>query len=264
MSKIVLITGGCGGVGYETTRLFARDGYTILWVALLEEELKSGHEKLQSAFPSVSLHYLQKDLSQSSAAQEVFEWVKSNNWKVDVLINNAGFATFGYQQNIPVERETAMIQLNVLNLYQMTRLFLDDFLTRNAGTIINVSSNSSFQPSVRINTYASTKAFVTHFSRGLSEELKMQNSNVRVMTVCPAAIKDTAFKKVAGMEKAKTFSGIAYTTAKEVAKDIYNGYRKGKTFVITGAKMRFLYQVSKLIPYSIQQYVVRKETEELK
>ena len=264
MSKLALITGGSGGVGFETTKRFALEGFRILWVALDENELAEAKQKLIAEFPNVELNYLQKDLSQLSAAQEVMDWVKENKWEVDVLINNAGFATFGLQQDIPIEREMSMIQLNVMNLYQMTRLFLDDFLARNKGTIINISSNSSFQPSVRINTYASTKAFVTHFSRGLSEELKMQGSNVKVLTVCPAAIRDTAFKKVAGMEKAKTFTGIAYTTSKEVAKDIFKAYKTGKSFTITGAKMRILYQISKLVPYGIQQYVVRKETEESK
>ena len=259
--KTVLITGGSSGIGFHVSRYFAKDGYHLLWVSLLEEELQTSKAQLESEIEGVRIDCLQKDLSKTDAASEVYDWVKENGWELDVLINNAGFGTFGYQQTIPMEREMSMINLNVINLYQMNRLFLDDMLKKDAGTIINVSSNSSFQPGPRINTYASTKAFVTHFSRGLQEELEIQKSKVRVMTVCPSAIKDTPFKETAKMEKAKTFKGLAFTTAAEVSSDIWKGFKRGKTFVVTGAKMRFFYAIRRLVPYGVQQYIVRKETE---
>jgi uncharacterized protein len=262
MKKTVLITGGSSGIGFHISRYFAKDGFHILWVSLLEDELKESKATLEKEIPGVKIDYLQKDLSKIDAAYQVHEWVKNTVGQLDVLINNAGFGTFGYQQNIPMERELSMINLNVINLYQMNRLFLDDMLAKNDGVIINISSNSSFQPGPRINTYASTKAFVTHFSRGLQEELEIQKSKVRVMTVCPSAIKDTPFKKTSNMENAKTFKGLAFTTAAEVSKDVWNGYKSGKTFVVTGAKMRFFYAIRRLVPYSLQQYIVRKETEE--
>lgn len=264
MSKIVLITGGSSGIGFQVSRYFAKDGFHILWVSLVEDELREAKAKLEQEVKGVQVDYLQLDLSDTAAAYAVHKWVKDNNWTLDVLINNAGFGTFGYQQTIPMERELSMINLNVINLYQMNRLFLDDMLQRNEGVIINISSNSSFQPGARINTYASTKAFVTHFSRGLQEELEIQKSNVRVMTVCPSAIRDTPFKEASNMSRAKTFKGMAFTTAAEVSSDIWKGYKSGKTFVVTGARMRFFYAIRRLVPYSLQQYLVRKETEEEK
>ena len=158
--------------------------------------------------------------------------------------------------------EMAMIELNVLNVYRLTRIFLADMQSRDAGTIINISSNSSFQPVPRMTTYASTKAFITHFSRGLQEEMKLMKSKVRIMCVCPAAITDTAFKKSANMESVKTFSGLAFTTAEEVAADVWRGYQRNKSFVVSGAKMRILYAIRGLVPYGLQQYLVRKETEQ--
>lgn len=129
----------------------------------------------------------------------------------------------------------------------------------NKGTIINISSNSSFQPTPKLSTYGTTKSFVNHFTRSVNEELKMQKSNVKVICVCPSAIKDTNFKKVGKMENVKTFNGIAATTSEEVAKDVWNGFVKGKSFIVSGWKMRILYRVPGLIPYRIQQFLVRKE-----
>jgi uncharacterized protein len=261
MKKTVLITGGSSGIGYQMSRYFAADGFHILWVSLSLEELEKSKSALESEINGVKIDFLQKDLSKTDAANEVYQWVKEKGFELDVLVNNAGFATFGYLQNIPLERELNMINLNVVNLYQMNRLFLEDMLKKDAGTIINISSNSSFQPGARINTYASTKAFVTSFSRGLQEELEIQKSRVKVITVCPSAIRDTAFKTTAKMENVKTFNGMAYTTSKEVSADIWKGYKTGKTFIVTGAKMRFFYAIRRLVPYSLQQYLVRKETE---
>ena len=142
LNPTVLITGGSSGIGYTISRHFAADGYRILWVSLLEQELREAREKLQSEYPDCEVQLLTQDLSEENGAQIVYDWCKAHQYQVDVLINNAGFGTFGFLQDISEERELAMIQLNVLNLYKMCRRFLPDMLQRNAGTIINISSNS--------------------------------------------------------------------------------------------------------------------------
>lgn len=256
--KTVLVTGGSSGIGYAISLHFAKAGYQLLWVSKPKAELLQAEQQLLALFPDTTLHTLTKDLSQQGAPQAAHEWAQEYG-PVEVVINNAGFGTYGYLQDIAVERELEMLQLNVVAVYQLTRLFLDDMLKVNQGTIINISSNSSFQPVARMITYASTKAFITHFSRGLQEELALQGSKVRVLTVCPSAIKDTPFSK--DMRDVKTFTGLAYTTATEVAKDVWQAYLKGKTFLVTGKKMRFFYAIRRFVPYALQQYLTRKETE---
>jgi len=257
-SKTVLITGGSSGIGYEISIHFGRAGYRILWVSKPQEELTQAADNLKAILPEVELHLLAKDLSKPAASRETYEWAKQIA-AIDVLINNAGFGTYGFLPTTEMEKELAMIRLNVLAVYQLTRLFLDDMMAKDAGTIINISSNSSFQPVARMITYASTKAFITHFSRGLQEELVLQGSKVRVMTVCPAAITDTPFSK--DMKGVKTFTGLAYTTAAEVARDVWHGFKKVKTCQVSGYKMRFLYAIRNWVPYALQQYLTRRETE---
>ena len=257
-SKTVLITGGSSGIGYEMSIHFGRAGYRLLWVSKPQDELTQAADNLKAILPEVELHLLAKDLSKPAACGEAYEWAKQIA-AIDVLINNAGFGTYGFLPTTEMEKELAMIRLNVLAVYQLTRLFLDDMMAKDAGTIINISSNSSFQPVARMITYASTKAFITNFSRGLQEELALQGSHVRVMTVCPSAITDTPFSK--DMKGVKTFTGLAYTTAAEVARDVWQGFQKGKTFQVSGYKMRFFYAIRNWVPYSLQQYLTRKETE---
>ena len=261
--KTVLITGGSSGIGFALSKHFAKAGYRLLWVAKPPEELAQAKLELETFKPGVEIHTLAKDLAATTAAQEVYDWTTTHNWTVDVLVNNAGIGTYGFLQNTSMEKEETMIHLNVLNVYRLTRLFLDGMLERDRGTIINISSNSSFQPVPRMNTYASTKAFVKHFSQGLNQELSIQKSKVRVMTVCPSAVQDSPFKEAANAEKAKTYTGLAYTTTTEVAKDIWKGFTKGKALVVTGFKMRLLYAIRGLVPGWLERYLVRKESEEL-
>ena len=263
VTKTALVTGGASGIGFSISRYFARNGYQLIWVALEEEELMESKRRLQEAIGGGEIHTMAMDLSLPNAAKDVHNWVLENDWEVDVLINNAGFGTFGFVQDIDLDHELKMIQLNVMNVYHLSRLFLPKMLQNNSGTIINISSNSSFQPVPKLSTYASTKAFVNHWTRGVQEELKIAGSKVRMICVCPAAIKDTNFKKVAKMEKVKTFSGMAVTTAEEVAKDVWNGFSKGKSFIVSGWKMRLLYKFSPLLPFFLQQFLVRKEIKEI-
>jgi len=110
--------------------------------------------------------------------------------------------------------------------------------------------------------YAATKAFVAHYSQALSEELKELNSKVKVITVCPAAIKDTKFKVAAKMEKVKTFEGLAATTREEVAGDVWKAFKNGKDYIMTGAKLRRIHPLTKILPKSIMSWLMRQELSE--
>jgi len=259
----VLITGGSSGIGYATSQHFAKAGYRILWVSLLQAELEASKQTLEKEVEGVEIHALQLDLSQPEAPQQAFDWTKENGWQVDVLINNAGIGSYGYLFETDLDREMALINLNMVCLYKMTRLFLDEMIPRNAGTLINISSNSSFFPTPRLNTYASSKAFVRHWTRGLSEELKMAGSKVRAITICPAAIRDTAFRKSNDMDRLKTFSGLATTTAEEVSRDIWYAFKNGKSFRASGWKMRFLFILYPFLPNSLKYFLIKQETAEI-
>ncbi len=262
MTQTVLITGGSSGIGLEISKRFARAGYVICWVSLLEDEIKEAVAELQKDFPQTIVHYLVQDLSREDSAQLTINWAHQQQFDIDVLINNAGYATYGMSTDIPYHKEVNMIQLNVMTVYKLTRLFLDDMISRGSGKIINISSSTSFQPVPRMAAYAATKAWVAHYSQALNEELKEQGSKVRVMTVCPAGIKDTKFKVAAKMEKVKTFESILATTKEEVADDIWKAYESGKSYVATGAKLRRTNWLTKLLPKPIVLRLMKDELSE--
>ena len=256
--RTVLVTGGSSGLGLALSRRFAGAGDRLLWVSHDAEELARSEEQLRAEVPGVEVHSLAQDLVADGADDAVHGWARSLG-NVDVLVNCAGLGNYGFLQEIPIERELLAIRLNAVALFQLTRRFLDDMRSRDSGTIVQISSNSSFQPVPKMAVYAATKAFVTSLSRGLEEELRMQGSKVRVMTVCPAAIRDTPFRKVNGMDQVKTFDGLATTTTAEVCNDIWRGLQTGQRFVVSGWRQRALMWLRPWLPHRVLMALVRRE-----
>jgi hypothetical protein len=259
----VLITGGSSGIGFELSKYFARDGYQLLWVSKPEEELQNAKTKLLAEYPNISIHTFALDLAQEGSAQKVYNWTLDNQWQVDVLVNNAGFGNYGFLTEVSIEKELAMIQLNVATVYALTHLFLKEMKARNAGKILNISSNTSLQPVPRMATYAATKAFVKHFSESVHEELKHQKSKVTLTVVCPSAIKNTQFQHEANMDKVRTFNSLLTTTPEEVARDAYKGLQKGKKRVLTGARLRNTHWLTQLLPPSLTRFVLHRELDKV-
>ena len=250
---IALITGGSSGLGFQLARLFARDGYSLLIVSENAEQLSEAIHNLSNEFPVIAVHSFCKDLSRVNAAAEVHEWSKQFG-EVNVLVNNAGFGTFGYLNQIAPERDGAMLQLNIMSFYFLTRMFLAVMERRGSGRILNISSNTALQPVPLMTAYAASKSFVKHFSQSLHRELRAKKSNVTVTVVCPPAIQNTSFKDRADMSDVRTFSSFLSATAEEVASDAYAGLMKGKELVIAGKTLRNTRWLNKLLP----EFVVNK------
>jgi short-subunit dehydrogenase len=257
--KTALVTGGSSGIGLELSVLLAQAGYQLLWVARTEAELKTGQDALLARVPGAQLKNLACDLSVAGAAKRVHDWASAEGETPDILINNAGFGTYGWLQDIEAAREEAMIGCNVLALHGLTRAFLPDMLARNSGHIVHLSSNSALQPVPRLATYSATKAFVLQFSESLRQELAEQGSAVMVTSVCPAATRGTAFQNQAGMDGVRTFASIGTTTPQEVAADIWRGIQNGTGLVLTGARFRRLHALGKFLPAFIHRAVIRRE-----
>ncbi|MEL6342852.1 MAG: SDR family NAD(P)-dependent oxidoreductase [Myxococcota bacterium] len=257
--RTVLITGGSSGLGLALSRRFAAQGDRLLWVSQDAQQLEHAQQTMRASYPDAEIHVLTCDLRDDDASETIHAWATGIG-VVDVLVNNAGFGSHGAAWTIPEERELAVIQVNAVALYRLTRRFLPEMIERDAGMIINISSNSSFQPVPRMAIYAATKGFVTQFSRALTEELRMQGAAVKVMTVCPAAIRDTAFRTVNEMDRVRTFDGLATTTTDEVVGDIWDGIQRQEAMVVSGWRQRALMWLRPFLPHALTMAIVQRET----
>jgi short-subunit dehydrogenase len=228
MSKIALITGASSGIGRELSRIHASRGGDLIIVARGDENLNNLKQELQKKY-SCKIYVIVKDLSTPTASQEVYDEVKSQNLDVDYLFNNAGFGGQGYFHERDWEKDLAMINVNILALTTLTRLFLPGFVKKNSGRILNTSSSAALCPGPLQAVYYATKAYVTSFSNALAAELN--ETNITVSALMPGAT-NTKFAMTSGMSKSVLFKKTSKPY--DIALMGYNGMLEGKLNIFAG------------------------------
>ncbi len=253
-----LITGASSGIGLELARLHAEAGGNLVIVARNESRLHALRDELEEK-DQISVTVLAMDLTSPSAPRELHEAVRADGLEIDYLINNAGFGGQGKFHERDWDEDRAMIQLNIVTLTELCRLFLPDFVARDRGRILNVSSTASLPPGGPLQAvYFATKSYVTAFSLGIAGEL--QDTDVTVTTLLPAAT-DTGFASSAGMAKAKLFQNAA--SARSVAEDGYQGMLAGKRKVVSGLNpmMKAMMLALPFVPEKLALNQIRKMQE---
>ena len=257
MKNTALITGASSGIGLELAKLHAKSKGDLILVARSKDKLETLKTDLSNEH-GVEVRIIAKDLSSQNAAEELFDEVSQSGIEVDYLINNAGFGGRGKFHERAWPQDLAMINLNVVALTALTRLFLPGMVQRNKGKILNVSSTASFMPGPLQAVYFATKAYVTFFSNAIAEELR--DTNVTVTNLMPGAT-ETEFAKVSGMDKTSLFDKTV--SAYSVAKDGYNGMLAGKLDVISGltASQKMMMAFIPFTPKKVLLSQVRKMQE---
>ena len=135
------------------------------------------------------------DLAAPPAPQALYDQLNKLGIQVDVLVNNAGFGIFGKFVEIPWERQKAMLDLDIISLTHMTRLFIPDMLTRGFGYVLQVSSNGAYQPTPTYATYSAAKSYVLSMGEAINYELR--GTGVSVTVISPG-VTASEFLKVSG------------------------------------------------------------------
>ena len=255
--QTALVTGASGGIGLELARLFAAGGYDLVLVARSTAKLEELAGELRKHGGAVRV--LAKDLAKPESPEEVFRELEAAGVAVDVLVNNAGFATYGPFVEIDLGRELEELQLNVATLTHLTKKLLPGMLARRRGGVLNVASTAGFQPGPLMAVYYATKAYVISFSEALAEELS--GTGVTVSALCPGPTA-TGFQQRAGLEDSKLFSGMLQVAdAAAVARAGYEGFRAGKRIVIPGLVNKIGVQSIRVSPRSLATKVVKRMQE---
>jgi short-subunit dehydrogenase len=249
-TRTALITGASSGIGYELARLFARDRYDLVLVAKSQQRLELTTGELSREF-GVRIQAISKDLSLPEAPEDVAAALKGRT-RIDVLINDAGFATFGPFLEIPADVELEMMQLNMMALTRLSKLFAPEMVARRSGKILNVASTAAFMPGPLMAVYYASKAYVLSFSQALACELAP--SGVGVSVLCPGPT-HTGFQRRAKMERSKVFdSGVM--DARSVARAGYRGLMQNKTVIIPGVRNKLTALFAKAAPRGLMPRLV--------
>lgn len=254
--KTALITGASSGIGKEFARIHAQNGGDLVIVARRESNLIDLKNELESKY-NIQAHTITKDLSINNSTQEIYDEVKSEGIEINYLINNAGFGGRGKFHERDWEKDLSMINVNIIALTHLTRLFLPDMVARNEGHVLNVSSTASLMPGPLQAIYFATKAFVTSLSNALVNEL--EDTNVKVSVLLPGATR-TEFAQSSNMENTKLFDNNQTFSANEVAQTGYQGMLKGEMDIVAGVtpSQKFMLNFIPFTPKKMLMDRVRK------
>lgn len=220
-----LITGASSGIGLEMAKYLASFDCELILVGRSKQKL----EELQNSL-KVKSKVIVADLSDLTKVKEVYVLTKNDN--IDILINNAGFGLFGNFYETDLNRELEMIHTNIEAVHLLTKLFLRDMKKRNSGYILNVASSAAFGPGPLMSTYYATKAYVNNLTEAINEELRREESNVVVSSLCPGPV-DTNFNNVANVN----FS-VKAMNSRDVARYAIDMMFKEKVVIIPGTYMK--------------------------
>jgi short-subunit dehydrogenase len=247
-----LITGASSGIGLELAELFAQQGHNLVLVARSEQKL----EQLALQFAvkyKVYTKVIAKDLAKPESPGEIFRELQQEGIQVDVLVNNAGFGHYGYFRETDLQKELEMMQVNMVALTHLSKLFLQQLPQGKHGKILNIASTAAFPPGPLMAVYYASKAYVLSFSEALAAELAGQGITVTVL--CPGAT-DTDFKENANLEGSGLFSKALMADARSVARVGYEGMMAGKVVVFPGLKDKLTPLLVNLAPRSILRKAV--------
>lgn len=235
-----LVTGASSGLGEQFARQLARRGHDLVLVARRAERLQAVAAELPSR-ATIIVHDLAADPAGLAPK------VQAEGTEVDLLVNNAGFGTYGRAWEIEEGRDAEMVRLNCEAVVVLTRAFLPAMLERDSGGVIVVASTAGMQPLPYEATYAASKAFALSYTDALSEELR--GTGVRAMSVNPGPV-PTEWQEVAGLDDVGKVPGEI--TAEQCVAESLDAWESGRRSVIPGRLMRWVMRGSKLSTRGIQ------------
>jgi short-subunit dehydrogenase len=243
---IALITGASVGIGEQFSRQLSERGHDVVLVARDRARLDALAKDIE-ARAGAHAEVLAADLTDPDQLATVEARVRT----VDLLVNNAGFGTFGPFHTLDVDIEAREVNLNIVALVRLTHAAAAAMVERGSGGILNVSSLAGFQPGPSNATYSATKAFVTSFSQAVHEELK--GTGVSVTALCPG-FTHTEFQERANAP-ASDVPGFMWQEAPEVARAGLDGVAKNRAVVIPGTTNKIMGNLSAVTPHAITRRV---------
>jgi short-subunit dehydrogenase len=177
-----LVTGASAGIGRAFAVALAARNHDLVLVARDGARLQDLAAELSAAH-DITVDVLAADLLTADGITAVEDRLADLHQPIDLLVNNAGFGTYGRFADLDVEREVQEVELNVVALLRLTHSALGAMERRGDGAILNIASLAAYQPNPISATYGATKAFVHSFTHAVHEEAR--GSGVHVMLVCP-------------------------------------------------------------------------------
>lgn len=228
-----LVTGASSGIGAEFARQLAARGHGVTLVARREQRLADLARHLTREH-GIRAEVLACDLIDPDARAALSSRVAALGLRVDLLVNNAGFATGGPFHESDPALELEQVRLLCEAPVALTSQFLPGMVARRSGAIVNLTSTAGFQPLPNSAGYGAAKAYLLRFSEAVHAEVRKHG--VTVSAVCPGPVRTELFEKTD--HPVERFPRVAWINADQCVREALDGTHRGKRVVVTGLQIR--------------------------
>ena len=251
-----LVTGASAGIGTSVARELASRGHNLVIVARRKKLLNDLAAELGDAH-GVRVEPLSCDLSSAAARGRLPERIEKLGLRVDVLVNNAGFATGGPFAESDPKRELQQVRVLVESVVALTSAFLPGMVERGSGAILNVASTAAFQPLPYSAGYSAAKSHVLAFSEAIHSEVA--SDGVTVTALCPGPVR-TDFWETAGGDQPieSAVPDIAWVDADQAAKAGVDGLASGSRVIVPGFPVRAGFTALRWVPHALKLPVAER------
>src|SRR5262245_40423033 len=241
--RCAVVTGASSGLGRALAVRLADRGMSLVLTGRNETRLDETARQIRGAAPRVQVETVVADLSTASGVSKLLDHVGDR--PVEVLVNNAGFGSYGPFAEADLKREADEVAVDVGAVIALARAFLPGMLARRSGGILNVASTIAFQPAPYQAVYGASKAFVLSFSQALWAEARP--AGVAVTALCPGPTR-TGFVDALGADVGHTTIYRRLADPEPVIDAGLRALDKGRAVVIPGARTRIVAESGRFMP----------------
>jgi len=243
-APLAVVTGASSGLGAIFAQRLSQRGFSLMLTGRDPDRLEEVRQRVTAGARDCTVTLVPVDLATGDGVLTLLR--ELGDRPVDLLVNNAGFGTYGpFDQSDPA-REMDVVGVDVAALVRLTRAVLPGMVARGRGGVLNVASTIAFQPAPYQATYGAAKAFVLAFSQALWEETR--HRGVTVTALCPGPTK-TGF--VAALGNAEASHTAVYAKLAEPGPVVDAGLRAldhGAPVAIPGLRNQVMAFLPRLAP----------------
>lgn len=246
-----VITGASKGLGKAFAQVCAQQGRNLLLISLPGENLREVSQHLMETY-HIQVEYFETDLTQS---KNTFDLIKKlNEFKLEILINNAGVGGSSNFREVPIEDIESLLLLNINSLVLLTHQLLPNLNQRNQAYVLNIASLAAFAPIPFKTVYAASKTFVSSFTRSLNEELR--STNIHLAVAYPGGMK-TNGNSIGTINSLGPFLRLSILTPEENAVICLKLLLRKKKMIVPGRINWLGSMLQRIVPENFQSKLYR-------
>lgn len=242
-----LVTGASTGIGRAIAIEMASRKHNLVLHSLPDENLPGLCKELTDNYKVQAL-YFETDLTSKDGPQSLFDFVKKNGFRVNILVNNAGIGFDGIIENYSLKEIDNMILLNIRALTHLTHFFTSELKTHPESYIMFISSFGTLAPTSHRSIYLASKSYIYYLARALQSEFR--GTSLRTCVILPSAVK-TNLNTIDRIERGGWTGKVSALSPEKVAYSAVRGMLKGRSVIIPGAFTNLFFLFGILLPEGI-------------